>query len=418
MAAAHAAETDGAVVAAGGDVGRLGAQPVGNGDLADRPARVLGVQDELGLAPDPAAVPVELHGRDPLDGLPPSLLAHPVVALCCAELAVVHQLLEHVGCDAGVGVPLGIAVTVGVEKDARLVERDLLIRAPPVGFHDDVDVEVGQSGDPGAVPLGEQVLADRLDAVGVAHLRGQQRQILRGRVREASTHALLLPGDQRSGRRGDGQTPAQAVGLVVVVDEDRLAVLIGSEAVPAQIADLLGPAPRVDDQFHCDPDVRRRDGIERVHLGAELPHDLLGEVLAGLGILCLIGDVLLSEDHVTGQPVQRLAGAGQSQGTHAAQDLAELGDPLVAAVRDRAPSCCRNACRWRKATMSDRPRRRGSNPWSSRCSRRLSENFARLLMPLWTVVCARLPRRCGSSSTAHAFAASRSQGWLMSLNRR
>ncbi|MFJ2730514.1 hypothetical protein [Streptomyces collinus] len=171
---------------------------------------------------------------------------------------------------------------------------------------------------------------------GVAHLRGQQRQILRGSVREAPSHGLLLPGDQRGGRRGDGQASAQAVGLVVVVDEDGLAVLVGIEAVPAQIADLLGPAPRVDDQFHRDPDVRGRDGIQRVELGAELPHDLLREVLAGLGILCLIGDVLFSEDHVTGQPVQGLAGAGEPQGTHAAQDLANLGDPLVAAVRGQS----------------------------------------------------------------------------------
>lgn len=246
---------------------------------------------------------------------------------------MVHQLLEHVGCDAGISVPLGVAVPVGVEEDARLVERDLLICAPPVSFHDDVDVEVGQSVEPGAVPLGEQVLADRLDAVGIAHLRGQQRQVLRGCVREAPSHALLLLGDQRGGRRGDGQAPAKAVGLVVVVDEDGLAVLISIEAVPAQIADLLRSAPRVDDQFHCDPDVRGRDGIECVQLGAELPHDLLGEVLASLGLLCLIGDVLLSEDHITGQPVQRLAGAGETQGTHATQDPSEPGDPLVAPVR-------------------------------------------------------------------------------------
>ncbi|MFF3878658.1 hypothetical protein [Streptomyces sp. NPDC001978] len=117
-------------------------------------------------------------------------------------------------------------------------------------FHDDVDIEVGQPVDPGAVPLADQVLADRLGAVRVAHLRGQQRQVLRGSIRKLAAHNLLLPGDQRGGRRGDGQTSMVAVGLVVVVDEDGLTVFIGIETVPGQEADFLRPSFR-DGVFRC-----------------------------------------------------------------------------------------------------------------------------------------------------------------------
>ncbi|WP_159395465.1 hypothetical protein [Streptomyces albireticuli] len=68
MFAAQAAEPQRAGVAAGGDVGRFAADPVRGGDLADRAADVLGVQQALRGAPDPVAVPVELEGGDPVDG--------------------------------------------------------------------------------------------------------------------------------------------------------------------------------------------------------------------------------------------------------------------------------------------------------------------------------------------------------------
>lgn len=68
--AADTTESDGAVVSAGLDVGGLCAEPVGDLDLSDGPAGVLGVEQGLGLAPDAVAVAVELHCGDPLHGLP------------------------------------------------------------------------------------------------------------------------------------------------------------------------------------------------------------------------------------------------------------------------------------------------------------------------------------------------------------
>jgi len=68
VAAAGAAEPDGAVAAAGLHVRGLGAGPVGDGDLADRIPGVLGVEQRGCLAPDAVAVPVELHRGDLVDG--------------------------------------------------------------------------------------------------------------------------------------------------------------------------------------------------------------------------------------------------------------------------------------------------------------------------------------------------------------
>jgi hypothetical protein len=69
VVAARAAEPVRAGVPAGLDVGRLGADPERDRGLADGPADVPGVQQCLGVTPDPVAVPVELHGRDPVGGL-------------------------------------------------------------------------------------------------------------------------------------------------------------------------------------------------------------------------------------------------------------------------------------------------------------------------------------------------------------
>jgi hypothetical protein len=68
VVAPGAAEPVGAGVPAGLDVGRLGADTERDSHLTDRPADVLGIQQRLGGAPDPVAVPVELHRGDPVDG--------------------------------------------------------------------------------------------------------------------------------------------------------------------------------------------------------------------------------------------------------------------------------------------------------------------------------------------------------------
>ena len=100
---------NGQALAAGLDVGRFGADPERDGDLTDRAAGVLGVQQCLGLAPDPVAVPVELHRGDPVDGLAAAAFADAVVVLGGVEADVVEQRAQHVDRDPGVGVPLGVA---------------------------------------------------------------------------------------------------------------------------------------------------------------------------------------------------------------------------------------------------------------------------------------------------------------------
>ncbi|MEU9109923.1 hypothetical protein AB0D54_37485 [Streptomyces xanthophaeus] len=90
MLAAQAAEPQRAGVAAGGDVRRFAADPVRGGDLPDRAADVLGVQQALRRAPDPVAVPVELEGRNPVDGLAAPLGADAVVALGRGDEPVVQ----------------------------------------------------------------------------------------------------------------------------------------------------------------------------------------------------------------------------------------------------------------------------------------------------------------------------------------
>jgi hypothetical protein len=62
-------------VPAGCDIRWLDADTVGGRDLADRPAGILGLEELFRLAPDAVAVPVELQGRDALDGLAFALLA-------------------------------------------------------------------------------------------------------------------------------------------------------------------------------------------------------------------------------------------------------------------------------------------------------------------------------------------------------
>ena len=101
---------------------RFGAAAVGDGDLADGVAGVLGVQQVLHVPPDPVAVPVELHGRNPVDCLAAAVLADPVIAQRGGHVAVVHQVAEHVGSDPGISVPLGVGMPVAVGHDLGLVE--------------------------------------------------------------------------------------------------------------------------------------------------------------------------------------------------------------------------------------------------------------------------------------------------------
>jgi hypothetical protein len=73
--AAQAAKAQRAAVPAGCHVRGFPAHAVRRGDFADLTPYVLGVQEPLNLAPHTVAVPVELHDRDPIDGLTPPVLA-------------------------------------------------------------------------------------------------------------------------------------------------------------------------------------------------------------------------------------------------------------------------------------------------------------------------------------------------------
>jgi hypothetical protein len=86
---AGAAEPVGTGAAAGLDVGWLGAAAERDGDLADGAAGVLGIQQRLGLVPDPVAVPVELDDGEPVDGLAAAFLADPVVLPCGVEIEMI-----------------------------------------------------------------------------------------------------------------------------------------------------------------------------------------------------------------------------------------------------------------------------------------------------------------------------------------
>jgi hypothetical protein len=85
---AGAAEPERTGITAGCDVGGFGADPEWDGDFTDGAAGVFGVEQGLGLTPDPVAVSVELHCSDPVDGFAAALLPDAVVLLGGVELAM------------------------------------------------------------------------------------------------------------------------------------------------------------------------------------------------------------------------------------------------------------------------------------------------------------------------------------------
>ena len=91
-----------------------------------------------------------------------------------------HQLSQHVDRCAGVRVPLGVAVPVGVEEHRGLVELGV-VRAP----------QRLQFVDPAAMRRGEGVIGDRLGSLGVAVCPWQQHKIGQRRVREAFPHTAV-----------------------------------------------------------------------------------------------------------------------------------------------------------------------------------------------------------------------------------
>jgi hypothetical protein len=85
---------------------------------------VFGVQQRLGVAPDPAAVPVELQRHQPIHSQAAAGLTDTVVLLRGVHHPVIHQCPQHVDGDTGIGVTLGVGVPVGIRHDPALVELD------------------------------------------------------------------------------------------------------------------------------------------------------------------------------------------------------------------------------------------------------------------------------------------------------
>ena len=199
MVAAGAAEPERAGAAAGFDVGRFGADAERDGDLTDRAAGVLGVQQRAGLPPDAVTAAVELHRGDTVDGFAAAVFADAVVAAGGFELAVRHQLAQHFDGNAGVGVALGVAVPVGVEHDPGLVVFDAI-----------GGVQHRHSVDPGAVGEREGKRGDRAAPTGIAAIGGQQFQLANRGVRVAcrtrccwatiTSAVCSLIGKRRAGR--------------------------------------------------------------------------------------------------------------------------------------------------------------------------------------------------------------------------
>ena len=99
---------------------------------------------------------------------------------------------------------------------------------------------------------------------------------------ETRLHPVLLSGNDFRGSFADRQAPPEAVGLGVVVDEHRGAVLVAVQAVAGQGEDVLGPAPGVDADLGGDPHL---DGFEGVEVGAQDGHDLRWQVAVCPGLV-------------------------------------------------------------------------------------------------------------------------------------
>ena len=322
VVAAGAAEPDRAGAAAGRDVGRLGAGPVGDGDLADRVPGVLGFQQGAGVAPDPVAVPVEAHRGDLVDRVAAAVFADPVIAAGDVQVPVIKELGEHVDGHAGVGVPLGVGVPVGIRDDLGGVEGGAVAGA-----------QRPEALGPFAVPPLEHVDGHGPAPVRVAPRGGQQPQLGRRGAGEPGADTGLLAGDHRRGGLADRQAAAQPVGLGVVVDQHGGAVFVAGQAVQRQAEDVLGPPPGVDGDLGGGPDLRWLQGVQA---GAQHGHDLRWQVASRLAAHGLGGDVADPDGEVAGQPGGGLPGTGQAQRADPGQDGAGApADDVAVVAADR-----------------------------------------------------------------------------------
>jgi hypothetical protein len=89
MVTPDAAEPDGTGATAGLHVRRFTASAVGDGDFPDRVAGMLGLQQGLGVAPDPVAVPIEAERGDRVDGGAAAVFPDPVVPPCDIQISMI-----------------------------------------------------------------------------------------------------------------------------------------------------------------------------------------------------------------------------------------------------------------------------------------------------------------------------------------
>src|SRR6266568_879270 len=230
---------------------------------------------------------------------------------------MVHELPQDVDWDAGVRVPLGVGVPVCVGHHPGLVELGAIGQQ-----------QRRQAVDPDAVPFAHARVVDGPGAAGVLSARGQQLQLGDRGAGEPLAYLLLLPGDQRGGGLGDREATAGPVALVVVVDEHGVAVAVTGQAVPGQVADVVGAAAGVDGQLDGDADLAAGPAqfLDAWQVAADLPHDLRREVTAGLIVLGFLGNIGDEQHEVVGQAGRGPAGPGQAEAADAGQDPLKLPD--------------------------------------------------------------------------------------------
>jgi hypothetical protein len=109
VSAAGAAEPEWAGAAPCPDVAGFGAVAERHRDLADPLPGSVAVQESVDAAPESPAGPIELVGREGVNGGAGAFLGDAVIGLGGREVAVSHEVSEHIDGCAGIGVALDVA---------------------------------------------------------------------------------------------------------------------------------------------------------------------------------------------------------------------------------------------------------------------------------------------------------------------
>jgi len=171
-----------------------------------------------------------------------------------------------------------------------------------------------------AVGVAVRVGADRLGAVPVAPVAGEQRQVPGRGARVAVTHPVLLRGDDGGGGLADGQPPAGPVVLGVGIDQHRAARRIAFQAVPWQHADLIGAAAGIDEQFGDPPLGHAAPLLEHAQvLSDHFQHRVGQAARPGLPV-GVFGDVAAAQDKGGGKACGDFSRGGHPQGVHVVEE--------------------------------------------------------------------------------------------------